>query len=95
MRQNQAHQARGIAYLAGAVVGEFYVWLWGVSFVAATVLWLFGLRRVDLSYAYPLVSFGYVLVTVLAALLFAEKISRTRWMAIVVICLGVVLIAGS
>lgn len=95
VRHKQARPVPGIARLVRGVVGEFYVWLWGVTFVAATVLWLFGLRRVDLSYAYPLVSFGYVLVTVLAALLFGEKISRTRWIAIAVICMGVVLIAGS
>ncbi len=81
--------------LAAAVAGQVYVWLWGLTFVVATGLWLLGLQRVDLSYAYPLVSFGYVPVTLLAAVLFRERVGLHRWVAIFVVCLGVMLIAGS
>ncbi len=81
--------------LALGALREGYVWLWGVTFVAATGLWLLGLQRVDLSYAYPLVSFSYVLVSILASLFLHERVGRDRWLAIVVICLGVMLIAGT
>jgi drug/metabolite transporter (DMT)-like permease len=85
----------GVWKLATAVFIERFVWLWGFSFVIATSLWLVGLQKVDLSYAYPLVSLGYVLVTVLAAKFFGEKIDRSRWTAILIICAGVMAIANS
>jgi len=81
--------------ICASLVSEGFVWLWGLCFVVATSLWLIGLQSVDLSYAYPLVSLGYVLVSVLAMIFFKEKVHRERWLAILVICAGVVLIAGS
>ena len=71
------------------------VWLWALSFVAATGLWILGLQRVDLSYAFPLLSCSYILVSVLSATFFHEHVDRSRWLAVVVISCGVVLIAGS
>ena|SRR5690242_18199876 len=81
--------------VAWAVMGQRFVWTWAVSFAAATGLWLLGLQKLDLSYAYPLVAFGYVLVSLLSALLFNERVDGNRWAAVGVICLGVMLIAGS
>jgi undecaprenyl phosphate-alpha-L-ara4N flippase subunit ArnE len=61
----------------------------------AMMLWLAGLSKLDLSYAYPLVSVGYVLVTFLSAVLFHEEVNAQRWLAVAVISSGVVLVAGS
>jgi len=91
----QHRNPNGLMRLGLSVLSELFVWMWGFLFVIATSLWLIGLQRVDLSYAYPLVSLGYVLVSVLAIKFFNEKIDLTRWTAIFVICLGVILIAGS
>jgi drug/metabolite transporter (DMT)-like permease len=91
----QQRNPNGVIRLGLSVLSEVFVWTWGFLFVIATSLWLIGLQRVDLSYAYPLVSLGYVLVSVLAIKLFNEKIDLTRWTAILVICAGVILIAGS
>jgi drug/metabolite transporter (DMT)-like permease len=49
----------------------------------------------DLSYAYPLVAFGYVLVNILSAFFFHEKVDSSRWIAVAIIGIGVMLIAGS
>ncbi|HEU5328011.1 MAG: EamA family transporter [Thermomicrobiales bacterium] len=68
--------------------------LLGFIFVfGASIFWLAVLSRVHLSFAYPLLAFGYVVTALLARLLFNEPISATRWTGIVVICLGVVLVA--
>jgi multidrug transporter EmrE-like cation transporter len=68
--------------------------LLGFVFVfGASIFWLAVLSRVHLSFAYPLLAFGYVVTALLARLLFNEPISATRWTGIVVICLGVVLVA--
>jgi drug/metabolite transporter (DMT)-like permease len=83
------------AVMALNVACQPFVWAWGICFVLATILWLLGLQKLELSYAYPLVSFGYVLVNLLSAFFFHERVDRNRWVAVAVICLGVVLIAGS
>jgi len=85
----------GVAGLITGIAGEGFIWLWGLCFVAAMGLWLAGLKNLDLSYAYPLVSVGYILVTLLSFLLFKERVNARRWLAVAVISVGVILIAGS
>jgi undecaprenyl phosphate-alpha-L-ara4N flippase subunit ArnE len=68
---------------------------WFVSFVVATYLWIIALAHLDLSYAYPLLGFGYVLVTGLACVLLHERVSRSHWFAVLVIAAGAACIAGS
>ena len=86
---------RSIRSIGLGILRQGWVWLWGLCFVAATVLWLLGLQKLELSYAYPLVAAGYVLVSILSALFFHERVDRNRWAAVAVISLGVMLIAGS
>ena len=86
---------RGLLELLLGVIRQSFVWMWGLCFVLATALWLLGLQKLELSYAYPLVSFGYVLVSILSALFFHERVDGNRCVAIAVISIGVMLIAGS
>ena len=74
---------------------EFWVGLWAVCFVFATALWLLGVQRLDLSYAFPLLSLGYILVNFLSILLFRERVDGLRWAAVALISLGVMFIAAS
>jgi multidrug transporter EmrE-like cation transporter len=69
------------------VLGGFL--LYGVS----AALWLIVLTRADLSYAYPLLSMGYVLVVLLSRVLFHETVTPVRFLGTLVICLGVFLIS--
>jgi drug/metabolite transporter (DMT)-like permease len=69
-----------------------WVALWGLCFAAATVLWLLALRHADISYAYPMLGTGYILVTLLASWLLHERISARRWIAVLVITAGVVMV---
>jgi drug/metabolite transporter (DMT)-like permease len=78
-----------------ALLRSGWVWLWGISFFAATALWLVALSRIQLSYAFPLLSSGYVIVAVLSMVFLKEHISRARWAAILVISLGVAITWGS
>jgi len=58
----------------------------------STVLYLQVLAKLELSLAYPTVSLGYVLVIVMSRILFKEVVSLTRWMAVMIICFGLVLV---
>jgi drug/metabolite transporter (DMT)-like permease len=93
--QKKLGSRKGLFGLAFGIATQPFIWMWLLSFVAATGLWLLGLQKLELSYAYPLVSFGYVLVNLLSWMLFQEKVDRNRWTAVAVISLGVWMIAGS
>jgi len=59
------------------------------------LVWLIVLAKAEVSYAYPLISLGYVFTAILARLMFGEAVSVTRMLGILVTCLGVFLIARS
>lgn len=69
-----------------SVVGGF------LSYGFSVLLYFKVLETLDLSLAYPTVSLGYVLIILLSKLLFKEPVSRARWLAVLIICTGVVLV---
>ena len=63
----------------------------GVYFFAA-LLYLFALKRVPLSVAYPSVSASYVFVTLLAHFIWQEPLGLKQAVALGLICCGVILL---
>ena len=61
-------------------------------YIVSVVVWLLVLSRVDVSYAYPLLSVGYIVTALAGQLFLGEPLGLTRWAGIVVICLGVILV---
>ncbi len=61
-------------------------------YVISVVIWLLVLSRVDVSFAYPLLSIGYIVTTIAAWYCFNESVYLSRWAGILVICFGVWLI---
>lgn len=61
----------------------------------SSICWLILLSRVELSYAYPALSLGYVLITVISALMLGEQVNTMRWAGVVIICAGVILVSRS
>ena len=59
------------------------------------MVWLIVLSKAEVSYAYPMISLGYVFTAILARLLLGESVTATRIAGILVTCLGVFLIARS
>ena len=64
-------------------------------YVVSVAVWLLVLSRVEVSFAYPLLSVGYVVVALVGWLVFQEAVSPVRWAGILMICLGVWLITRS
>lgn len=87
--------AGGLIQALPAMVTNLYLWLAMVSYAISIVLWMVVLSKVEVSYAYPFLSVGYVVSAVVGYLLFAENLSITRIAGIVVICIGVILISRS
>lgn len=61
-------------------------------YVLSTVVYLLALSRLPLSFAYPMVGLGYVVVVILSWLLLREPVSWFRWAGVVLICGGAFLI---
>jgi len=74
---------------------SFWIALWAICFAVATLLWLVVLRHTAISYAYPLLGAGYILVTLLAKWLLQEKVSLLRWASILVITAGVLIVGAN
>ncbi len=61
-------------------------------YVVSVVAWILVLSRVEVSLAYPMVSFGYIVTALASWWLFGETLSIERISGILVIMLGVFLI---
>ncbi len=72
-------------------------WLWGamVSYAVSILLWMSVLSKVEVSFAYPFLSIGYIFAAVVGYMAFNEHLFLTRIIGIIVICIGVVLISRS
>jgi len=62
-------------------------------YVFSTAVWLVVLSQMDLSYAYPMLAFMYVLIPMASRLFLGERIPAMRWLGIVVVCVGVLIVA--
>ena len=69
----------------------FGLTLYGIS----AVFWIVAIGKVELSYAYPMVALGYVLVFIASFFLFHEHITFFRIWGLLLIVMGVVFIAKS
>jgi multidrug transporter EmrE-like cation transporter len=56
--------------------------------VLATAIWLVVLSQKELSFAYPLIAIGYILVAILGKILFNENLTFFRIFGIILIVLG-------
>ncbi|MBM9613561.1 EamA family transporter [Desulfobulbus rhabdoformis] len=77
------------------VAANGYIWAGLICYVVSVVVWLLVLSRVEVSYAYPLLSVGYIVTACAGWFLFHENLSPTRLLGIAVICLGVYFITRS
>jgi multidrug transporter EmrE-like cation transporter len=67
------------------------LFLYGLS----ALVWIIVLRKSELSYAYPLVSLGYIIVFIASFFLFQESITLIRGFGLFFILIGIILIAKS
>ncbi|MFO7985885.1 MAG: SMR family transporter [Desulfatiglandaceae bacterium] len=66
-----------------------------LCYVVSVGVWMMALSRVDVSYAYPLLSVGYIVTAFAGHLFFEEELGAVRWAGILIICLGVFLVTRS
>lgn len=64
-------------------------------YVMSVVVWLLVLSRVQVSFAYPMLSIGYIVNAFAANYFFGEPLSSVRMLGIFIIISGVYLVAQS
>lgn len=70
--------------------------LFGMGMYAlSAVTWIFALSKVQLSYAYPMVAGGYVIVMIASYFIFGDTLSVMRIAGLIAIVIGVILVAQS
>ena len=76
-------------FLSPLIIFGIVIYFFGVFF------WLYGLSKVELSYAFPFVSLSYILVFIFSWFLLGENITPLRWIGLATICFGVFLVGRS
>lgn len=59
-----------------------------VLYGCTTLLWLYILSKVKISFAYPIQALAFPIVLILSSLIFREEIPINRWIGVVVIVIG-------
>jgi drug/metabolite transporter (DMT)-like permease len=72
-----------------------YILMGLMCYVTGFLIWLIVLAKAEVSYAYPLISLGYVLTAVMGWWLLGENVTWLRLAGILVTCCGVFLISQS
>lgn len=77
------------------IFGSPYVVAGCLSYFISMLLWLYALSKVNLSFAYPFLALGYVLVMLTSWYFLGESIPTLRWIGVLVICFGIFLVSKS
>lgn len=69
-------------------------WLWAALLCLGLglLVWLLVLQRLEVGIAYPMLSLNFVLVTLVARLVFHEPIDGRHWLGVALVIAGVVLL---
>lgn len=63
-----------------------------VLYACTTMLWLYILSKADISFAYPIQALAFPIVMLISAFMFHEHIPMLRWVGVIVIFIGVLLV---
>ena len=78
-----------------SILKNFPLMLGIISYGVSFLLWIKVLSKVELSYAYPMVSLGYIIVLIFSYVLFKENITYLRVLGILFIIVGVLFVSRS
>jgi drug/metabolite transporter (DMT)-like permease len=88
---NKMDTAKGDTWVS--LLWSPHIWSGLVLYGIATVLWLYVLKKLPLSLAYPLQSLAYVIALVAAVFIFHESVPLQRWIGAAIILAGVIVLA--
>lgn len=89
---NQIKTGQGILTALLSLAFNMNIILSLLCFAASMVIWVFVLRELELSVAYPMVSLGYIITMALAFLFLNEPLRLTKILGAALIVVGVIVI---
>ncbi len=91
--RNTAHFAHNLSWTGFTGLASIWTWL-GIVFVILSLFsWLYVLRHVPLSIAFPLSNAVHVLVPLSCWIFLGELISPRRWCGIALVLIGLLIVA--
>lgn len=86
---NASHSVAGVASVVGVTpMASLWTWLGIISYVTSLVSWLYVLRFVPISIAFPLINAVHVFVPLGSLIFLHERVSLWRWVGIGLILCG-------
>jgi drug/metabolite transporter (DMT)-like permease len=92
--QTVAHPTGIAKWLGIAALASRWTWLGILTYILSFACWLYVLRLLPLSIAFPAINITHVLVPVGAWVFLGERIVPQRWIGIALVLSGILLIVG-
>src|ERR1700758_5871595 len=83
----------GLAHAFRMTITNGSIWIGILFLIGFTVSYMTVMSWADYSYVMPAGAFGYALLTFLAVVVLQERVSARRWIGVVLICIGVLLVS--
>jgi uncharacterized membrane protein len=83
---------QGLVHAFRLTVANPIIWLGILFLLGFMVCYMTVLSWADYSYVMPAGAFGYAILTFLAVIFLHENVSPRRWMGVILICIGVLLV---
>ena len=74
-------------------LASIWIWLAIVFVILSFICWIYVLRHIPLSIAFPLSNVVHVLVPLSCWIFLGERISETRWCGIAIVVFGIAVVA--
>jgi uncharacterized membrane protein len=84
--------ASGLTHAFWMTVSSVTIWVGILFLIGFMISYMTVLSWADYSYVMPAGAFGYAILTLLAVVFLHESVSPKRWIGVVLICLGVLLV---
>jgi uncharacterized membrane protein len=82
----------GLAHAFAMTVTSGTIWAGILFLIGFMISYMTVLSWADYSYVMPAGAFGYAILTLLAVIFLHESVSPKRWVGVVLICVGVLLV---
>ena len=89
----QVQYDNGIVDIFRQVACNWQIIIGIFMYVIPVMIWIFLLKKIELSFLQPLFSITYVITPILASILLNENVTTVRWAGIGVIIVGVIIVA--
>lgn len=87
-------RAKQVVQFITAILRNPRIWIGFILSGLSLIVWLYVLTKAELGFAFSLDSMRYILIAAASAVFLKEKITAGRWMGIVCVIIGIMLVAA-